>query len=507
MEISDGYAVIGKEAGSTGTLTVRDAGSQFSSYFQRAPGTPAGLTVGESGSALVNVENGGYLSASGGVVIGQEAGSSGVMNVTGAGSQFDFDGLTIGSKGQASLHVSDQGYLSQGSLSSVTIGDSVGAVGELKLDTGAAASFNGDLLVGNQGQGSLIVESGSGVNLQGGATVGNQSGSVGAISVSNASIYAVGDIVVGNSGSGTVTVTDGGSLSSGSGFGTGSMILAQNAGSVGTLNIGDGGEAGRVYASEIKGGSGTATVNFNHTNNPLNFSNPPNFVVKLTGSLAVNQIKGSTVLASTNDYTGQTRISGGTLAVSNGAITPSGTLTSGTIEGTSEVIIESGGTLALVGDTSVTNRINDAAIITLDGGTFKLNGLSEGTTTATGLGNLNLLSTSTLDYDAPATLGILSFSGVGTQVDGAVLRIADWNGAVAIGGGASQLLFAGVGSDFASRYDQSEVQFVGYDTGYLIVQGISFYEIVPVAIPEPSSVALLLFGAGVCFCRRQNRKI
>ncbi len=109
---------------------------------------------------------------------------------------------------------------------------------------------------------------------------------------------------MGRYGTGTLNLTDTGVVTIASG--TGTLTLAESAGVTGTLNIGTGGTAGTLNAEVVTTGSGLATVNFNHTGNLT-------FAPHLTGSLSVNQLgTGTTVLTSSNTYTGGTVINSGT---------------------------------------------------------------------------------------------------------------------------------------------------------------------------------------------------
>ena len=118
------------------------------------------------------------------------------------------------------------------------------------------------------------------------------------------------------SGIGTLTIADGGVLA-------GPVVIAANAGSIGTLNIGAGAGSpaaapGTLTASSVAFGAGTGTINFNHTSADYVFA------PAISGGGAVNVLAGTTILTADNTYTGGTTISAaGTLQLGTGGATGS----------------------------------------------------------------------------------------------------------------------------------------------------------------------------------------
>ena len=91
---------------------------------------------------------------------------------------------------------------------------------------------------------------------------------------------------IGNLGTGTLTIADGGVV-------TGPIVIATNAGSIGTLNIGAGAgnpaaAPGTLTAPSLAFGAGTGTLNFNHTS--TNYV----FAPAISGNGAVNVLAGTT---------------------------------------------------------------------------------------------------------------------------------------------------------------------------------------------------------------------
>jgi T5SS/PEP-CTERM-associated repeat protein/autotransporter-associated beta strand protein len=179
---------------------------------------------------------------------------------------------------------------------------------------------SGGLNIGSFGTGALTIANGGRViNITAfAANIGNGAGSQGTVTVTGAgSTWSNSSGVnIGNLGTGTLTVADGGTVTSG-----GPTVVAANAGSVGTLNIGAAAgnppaAPGTLNTPNVAFGSGTGTLNFNHTS--TNYV----FAPVISGNGAVNVLAGVTTLTANNTYTGATTINGGGLIV-NGSIASS----------------------------------------------------------------------------------------------------------------------------------------------------------------------------------------
>jgi outer membrane autotransporter protein len=113
-------------------------------------------------------------------------------------------------------------------------------------------------------------------------------------------------VIVGNSGTGTLTVANGGIVS-------GPVVIANNAGSVGALNIGASAGSppvapGKLNTTSISFGAGTGTLNFNHTSSNYVFA------PAISGPGTVSVLAGTTIFTANNTYSGTTNVTGGTLA-------------------------------------------------------------------------------------------------------------------------------------------------------------------------------------------------
>jgi len=297
----------------TGGTTVRNGALTVTGGISH---TSATMTVGNSSgdNASLNISGTGTVSNTSGF-IGNDTGSNGTVTVSG-GTWANSNFLFVGNSGDGTLN------LSGGTVSNTRglIGNDTGSNGTVTVSGGNWTNSD-QLFVGNAGTGSLSVSNGTVSNTSG--RIGNSIGSNGTVTVSGGNWTNSDFLLVGNRGTGSLSVS-GGTVSATS------VRMGERAGSTGTLNIGTGGTAGTLSTDSVRGGLGTAVVNFNHTGN-LTF-NPI-----LEGSLTVNKLAaGTTTLTAENTYTGGTTVSAGTLLANN---------TVGSATGTGLVSVASGATL------------------------------------------------------------------------------------------------------------------------------------------------------------------
>ncbi len=303
---------IGSSAGTTGAVTVSDAGSSMSTSgplkvgdagqgtltVQNGGQVVSGgqLTVGNSGSGVLNINSGGVMSTTGGATLGFQSGSTGSVTVTGSGSTWNNTGpVLVGWNGNGTLTISNGGAVtSAGALhgSAFVVAEPVGSTGSVSVSgSGSTLTNNGVVNIGFQGNGTLTISNGAVVNntlcaacgsagsgmyigQQGGAVgtvtidsggqllnvgiaqIGSSAGSTGSVTVSGAGSQwnNAGSLTVGASGDGTLTIDSGASVTDGS------AIVGQNAGSNGTVVV-DGGSWVTTGALSVgTGGTGAITI-------------------------------------------------------------------------------------------------------------------------------------------------------------------------------------------------------------------------------------------------------
>ena len=123
----------------------------------------------------------------------------------------------------------------------------------------------------------------------------------------NSEISSAGDFTLGYGGEGSLTLAEGGTASVSGG--TGQLVVARDAGSVGTLNIGAArGDvatgAGSVSAASVQFGVGDGEIVFNHTGTDYEFA------PSISGDGDLTFLSGTTTLTGINTNTGNITISG-----------------------------------------------------------------------------------------------------------------------------------------------------------------------------------------------------
>ena len=178
----------------------------------------------------------------------------------------------------------------------------------------------------------------------------------------------------------------------------------------------------------------------------------------------------------------------------------------------SAINVNSGGRLLLTGSSTATDRIGDAATITLNSGaTLTTGGLSEGSSdlgSPVGLGTLTLAGTATIDFGAGAN-GSTLLAMAGAVTSPGTISILNWSGtALGDGGGTGndRLLFVnnpGFTTGQLAQFQFSNDSGAAFGPGAAQIGYNGFFELVPV--PEPGSLGLLGLGVTALLLRRPSR--
>ena len=297
--VSDVDGVAGYSAGSHGSVLVQGAGSRWNNG--------ARVGIGVTGSGTLGILAGGVVSGST-VILGSDAGSYGEATVDGTGSQLNaLQTLMVGNSGTGVLTVR------AGATAHSQYGVVAGFAGSQGIATitggGSQWTIDQGFFVGDSGTGVANILAGGHVTSAGGI-IAQQGFGVVNVDGGGSQWSSASDINVGVSGTGQLNLTNGAIVTAAGG--TGAILLAQQAGSVGTLQIGQGQSAGILQASSVIGGQGLATLGFNFSGTTLSFGS------QLSGALnVVEDGFGTTVLTGSNQQTGDIRVNSGTLRVGN----------------------------------------------------------------------------------------------------------------------------------------------------------------------------------------------
>ncbi len=389
-------------------------------------------TVGSIGSGELTIRNGGaYRVGSGALTLGDQAGSRGLVTVSGGGSSLTATGWYsyIGRSGEGTL-VIDGGASFENDTT--WIGWAAGSEGHVTV-SGPGSTWTGirtqattfpAIYVGNAGTGSLTVENGGSILNMSAVHVGREAGGNGTVTVTGANSYLrSGEFYIGGgnsslTGTGALLISNGGTVESFTSFvgrrGTGSASVT-GAGSSwdingtlfvgeansGSLDIRDGGvvNATTVILGRSSGGNGTALVQ--GADSQLTITGDLFVGAQSEGSLTVSEgghvaVGGTLHIAEQNAFgtpsTGTVYIGGDT------APAAAGTLAAGEIlfgQGVGTVVFNHTGTVHLF-DTSLRSVAEGQGSLFHRAGTTVLTGDSSVFSGATQISGGTLLLTGVL---------------------------------------------------------------------------------------------------------------
>jgi fibronectin-binding autotransporter adhesin len=435
-----------------GTLNVDGAGSAITAANG---GTP--FLVGSGGVGILTATNGATIGSNGEFNIGQSAGDTGTVTITSGSALNVADSINVGKYGNGSLTLSDGGTVNSSFLS---IADQAGSTGNVTV-TGAGSSVivesGGQIVVGNHGgNGTLTIADGASVTGDS-VSIAADAGSVGVLNIGAAAgsaATAAGTLDTGSvtfgagtgtlvfnhtdtgyifdptiSGNGTVDVLAGTTIltadntySGATTISGGTLALSGTGGIASSSDVIDNGtfdisstSNGASIASLNGSGSvtlGTQTLTLTNANDTFNG------VIAGSGALVVGA--GQEVLDGVNTYTGATAVQGGTLLVGDSA--NPGASIAGDVSVANGAVL--GGFGTVMGDVDVASGAH----------------LAPGSGSTIGLftigGSLTLEQGSELDFAFGAPGANFSTAGTGDSVNvvgnltlnGAVLNVNDAGG-------------------------------------------------------------------------------
>ena len=439
-------ATLGNNINTAGNVTIATGGF----WNLAANGVGGGIGVGRLGSGVLSVISGGSVAIGangtflsngttaifGGIGVGQTAGATGTILVSGANSGISLlAGMSVGQGGQGLLSILNGGTIVE-NIGGISVGTSLtgSSSGTIVVGgSGAAAALNlaaasgtiaaaGGLTIGSVSNGTVTVADNGSINVNGTGfvTVGSGTGSIGTLVVGGTTAaaalrIATTGLTVGNQGTGVASVNTLGTIAltgtSGivigqSAGGAGTMTVANGtvtesatasglfvgvtSGAVGTLSISNAGTVslagGGLFAGSNSGGSGTVAISgagaLLTTSGTAGVSVGSSGAGVLTigsgGSLGVGT--GGTVAGSGGLFIGSfagaigsVSVAGGTLSASTG-----GSGINVGAGGAGTLAVSAGGTVADAGALTIGSSSSGAGLVTLNSGTISASAITVG---------------------------------------------------------------------------------------------------------------------------------
>ncbi|MDH5821743.1 autotransporter domain-containing protein [Luteimonas sp. RD2P54] len=222
--LASGYGVIGNGAGSNGLVSVDGAGA---AWLVTGPDSPQ-IQIGSSGTGRLEVTNGGRVDAQQLLAVGALAAGDGTLVVDGAGSLATSGAVVVGYGGSGTLLLGGGGRI-ESTLG--YLGNAAGSSGTATVTGPGTLWDTSALVVGSGGAGELHIQDGGAVEADV-ATFGSLAGVQGEASVTTGgSLASAGQLIVGQAGIGSLAVDTGGSASANS------IVLGETAGGEGTATV------------------------------------------------------------------------------------------------------------------------------------------------------------------------------------------------------------------------------------------------------------------------------
>lgn len=250
------------------------AGAESTLVFDGV-GTVADLQIagiGTMGRSTVSVTDGASVTSTAMTIGGNGEGS---LEISGAGSRWEIEGtntLVVGERGEGALIIQDGGSFA--TASRVVVAKEAGSTGTVTIDgLGSTLTSEALFVVGEFGQAEGSVSVSDGGRLESDqALIGWNAGSSGEFTVSGAesSVGVESYLMVGFNGDGIATFSDGAVLEARNQGDPAPLVIAEKAGSQGVVNIGAASGdaatgAGIIDVPQTRFGEGRGELVFNHT--------------------------------------------------------------------------------------------------------------------------------------------------------------------------------------------------------------------------------------------------
>ncbi|HET6306907.1 MAG TPA: Hint domain-containing protein [Rhodopila sp.] len=213
-----GGITVGESAGSSGTLIIGDATAAAAALLSIAA-IGRGITVGDLGTGTMEVLSNGTFDMAGttGIIVGDPAGGS--LLVSGPGALVEdgslSTGVGIGLAGPGLLTIQNGGTVLVAGKG-VSAGKSLGATGTISVSDGALIDQNGSdgLYIGQAGAGTLDIGLAGTVAITAQLEIAESGGS-GTVSLAGGTLIASGGIEAGLNGEAILSVGSGGTVDTG----------------------------------------------------------------------------------------------------------------------------------------------------------------------------------------------------------------------------------------------------------------------------------------------------
>lgn len=229
---------------SNGTLTIRENG------VVQKTGGGGNVVVGPDGHGVVNVQDNGTFSSNNQMWFGEQDDGNGTLNLTGGTVSSGGDFVVAQGGGSEGQVTATGGTITVGGWTK--LGFNANAVGQMTVSGTATVNTTGTFIMGDDGSGTLTQQGGT-INTTGETWIGQNGQGVGVFNLEGGSYTSGSWIAVGRSGAqGTLNVS-GGSLAH---TGVGQVDGANLTGANFVLN----GNAGKVAVATHSGGTITNTT-------------------------------------------------------------------------------------------------------------------------------------------------------------------------------------------------------------------------------------------------------